>query len=64
MRSIADIYAYNAVIIEIKVLTNLTSREVAQLLNYLKATGTSVGVLINFGAIGRLEWKRLALTRR
>ena len=28
-------------------------------LNYLKATGLRVGVLINFGAARRLEWKRL-----
>ncbi|MBI5215625.1 MAG: hypothetical protein HY960_07705 [Ignavibacteriae bacterium] len=28
------------------------------MLNYLKATGMRVGLLINFGSTGRLEWKR------
>jgi hypothetical protein len=30
-------------------------------LNYLKATGLRVGLLINFGSVGRLEWKRYVL---
>jgi GxxExxY protein len=30
-----------------------------QLLNYLKATGLRVGLIINFGDPGRLDWKRL-----
>jgi len=40
------------------------SREEAQLLNYLKATGLPVGLLINFGAPGKLEWARMAWTRK
>ena len=34
----------------------------AQILNYLKATGFPVGLLINFGT-PKLEWKRYANTR-
>jgi len=37
--------------------------EEAQLLNYLKATGKTVGVLLNFGT-PRLEWKRMVFTHR
>jgi len=29
------------------------------MLNYLKATGLRIGLLINFGSQGKLEWKRL-----
>ena len=47
------------VIVELKALDQLTSREESQVLNYLKATGLEVGLLINFGAEGKLEWKRL-----
>ena len=55
---IADIIAYNKIIIELKALSNLSGKEKAQLINYLKATGFKVGVLINFGSPNKLEWKR------
>ena len=60
---VADFYAFEDIIIEIKALERLTSSEIAQILNYLNATGAKVGVLINFGSIGRLEWKRMARTK-
>jgi GxxExxY protein len=59
---VADFVVLDKIIVEIKALDRLTSREEAQLLNYLKATGMQVGVLINFGSTGRLEWKRMVLT--
>ena len=60
---IADFLAYDEIIIEIKALKILTGREEAQLLNYLKATGKQVGLLINFGSQGKLDWKRMVLTK-
>jgi GxxExxY protein len=59
----ADLICYDKIIVEIKALDKLTSREEAQILNYLKATGMKVGLLINFGAHNDLEWKRLVLTQ-
>ena len=53
---------YQNIIVEIKTLDHLTSREESQLLNYLKATGMPVGLLINFGAKKDLDWKRMVLT--
>lgn len=39
-------------------MDELSSRETAQVLNYLKATGLRVGLIINFGSKGVLEWER------
>ncbi len=53
-----DFICYDEVIIEIKAISALSGVEDAQLINYLKATGLNVGLLINFGAKS-LEYKRL-----
>jgi GxxExxY protein len=55
---VADLVCCEKIIVELKALDCLSSKEEAQLLNYLKATGFRVGLLINFGRIGILEWKR------
>ncbi len=55
---IPDFIFYEQVIVEIKALDKLSGKEEAQILNYLKATGYKVGVLINFGSHPKLEWKR------
>jgi GxxExxY protein len=59
----ADLVCYEKIIVEIKAMNTLTLREEGQVLNYLKATGMKVGVLINFGHFPNLEWKRLVLTK-
>lgn len=37
--------------------------EESQFINYLKATGLKVGLLINFGSYEKLEWRRMVYTR-
>ena len=59
----ADFLVYGSIIVEIKALEKLTGREEAQVINYLKATGIEVGVLINFGSSKELEWKRFVNTK-
>ena len=44
-----DIVVDGRVILELKALNKLTSEHEAQLLNYLKATGHKIGLLLNFG---------------
>jgi GxxExxY protein len=58
---IADFIVFDKVIVEIKALDQLTSRETAQLINYLKATGSEAGLILNFGA-EKLIWDRKVLT--
>ena len=55
---IADMVCFEKIIVEFKALDQLTGKEESQLINYLKATGYKVGVLINFGSNKKLEWKR------
>jgi GxxExxY protein len=55
---IADLVCYDKIIVELKAIDRLSSRETAQVLNYLKATGLRVGLAINFGSEGVLEWER------
>jgi GxxExxY protein len=56
---VADIVAYDQIVVELKALNRLTSIEEAQLLNFLKVTGYRLGLLINFGRQPDLEWKRM-----
>ena len=56
----ADILVENQVIIELKTVKNIDKNHEAQLLNYLKATGIKVGILVNFKQT-RAEIKRMVL---
>ncbi len=55
---LADFVCYDQIVVEIKALDRLTGREQSQIINYLKIAGMRVGLLINFGNSGKLEWKR------
>jgi GxxExxY protein len=56
----ADIVVNNEMIMELKAVENLNRHHEAQLLNYLKATGFKLGLLINFGK-EKVEYKRFVL---
>jgi GxxExxY protein len=56
-----DLIVMDSVIVELKALDQLTPREEAQVINYLKATGKKVGLLINFGSHPKLQWMRRVL---
>ena len=55
---IAESVCYGRIIVELKALDRLSNSEESQIINYLKASGLRVGILINFGSSGKLEWKR------
>jgi GxxExxY protein len=60
-RFFADVVCYGQIIVEIKAQRELAGYEETQIINYLRATGLRVGVLINFGDPGRLDWHRFVV---
>ena len=45
----ADLVCFDTIVVELKSVEQLKAEHTAQLLNYLKATGLPMGILINFG---------------
>lgn len=54
-----DGLAFGQIIVELKALDRLGPIERAQVVNYLKASGHQVSVLLNFGSHPKLEWERI-----
>ena len=52
-----DFICHGEIIVEIKAISALSGTEESQIINYLKATGKKIGLLINFGSKS-LEYKR------
>jgi GxxExxY protein len=57
---VADFICFDKVILELKASDGLIDKDIAQVLNYLKATGLKIGLLINFGTT-KLQYKRIIL---
>jgi GxxExxY protein len=58
----ADFLVEGKVIVELKACRAKDNSHIAQTLNYLKATGCEVGLILNFGP--KPEFKRLVLSKR
>jgi GxxExxY protein len=58
----ADFICFDSVVVELKAIAHMSGTEEAQVINYLKATGYEVGLLLNFG--GRsLQHRRFVLSK-
>ena len=57
---LADFVCFNKILLELKAVKQLLSEHEAQLLNYLKATGLKLGILINFSG-PKLYYKRFVI---
>ena len=48
----------NKIILELKVAENISNVHIAQVINYLKATGVKLAIILNFGK-EELEFERI-----
>jgi GxxExxY protein len=58
----ADLLVEGKILVELKAVKAIAPEHQAQIINYLNATGTPVGLLINFGN-PRLEYKRFTRSK-
>ena len=56
---IPDFICYDKIIVELKAVKELTDAHRAQVQNYLKATGSRLGILVNFGHHPLAEIERI-----
>jgi GxxExxY protein len=59
----ADFVCFGDILVELKALAAIGGNDQAQIVNYLKASGLRLGLLLNFGA-SRLQIKRLVFDRK
>ncbi len=59
-----DFVCFDAIIVELKATRELAPEHRAQVLNYLRATGLEVGLLVNFGSFPRVTVERLVLQKQ
>ena len=57
---IPDLIAFDAVVVDTKVIDRITDHERGLMLNYLRITNLRVGVILNFKH-AKLEWERIVL---
>ena len=57
---VPDLIAFDAIVVDTKVIDRITHHERGLMLNYLRITKLHVGVILNFKH-RKLEWKRIVL---
>ena len=56
-----DLICFDSIIVELKAISAISGEHQAQVLNYLKATGMKLGLLVNFGCYPKATVDRLVL---
>lgn len=57
---VADLVCFDRIVIELKATRTIAPEHRAQTINYLRATGMRLGLLVNFGSAPRVEIERFA----
>jgi GxxExxY protein len=58
-----DLVCFDTILLELKAVKELADEHRAQVINYLKATGLPLGLLVNFGCRNGLQWERIILSK-
>jgi GxxExxY protein len=58
-----DFICYDKIVLELKAVAELTDEHRAQILNYLRATGFKLGLLVNFGHFPKAQVERIVAER-
>lgn len=61
-RYVPDLFVINHIVVELKAVSAITPEHEAQIMNYMRIARAPVGYLINFGPIGKLQYKRFILS--
>lgn len=56
-----DLVCYNQIIVQLKAVKEIAPEHKAQVINYLRATGMRLGLLVNYGSHPKATIVRLAL---
>ena len=57
-----DLVVHRRMVVELKAVASLAAEHEAQLMNYMRITRSPIGYLINFGPIGKLDYRRFILS--
>ena len=58
---VPDLIVFGKVVVETKTIDRITDHEVGRMLNYLRASGLQVGLILNF-KYAKLQFRRVTLT--
>jgi GxxExxY protein len=61
-RYVPNLIVHGQIIVELKSSRDLAPEHESQLINYMKITRRPVGYLVNFGRVGKVQWKRFVLS--
>jgi GxxExxY protein len=61
-RYVPDLVVCKGIVVELKVQSKLITEHEGQVMNYMRISRSPIGCLINFGPMGKLDYKRFILS--
>ena len=61
-RYVPDLVVFKGIVVELKAQSKLITEHEGQVMNYMRISRSPIGYLINFGPMGKLDYKRFILS--